>query len=522
MVLTSFPGSVGHSAAGGGRERTRAPAVQSGLGARRTRLSHDVGGVHGGLSGGVVALSEQTAEKRPPGPTNIPLLGRALELDPKQPDRTFLRWQRQYGAIYSVKLGVDTVVVLSDAALIREAFSKAASTGRPKGGLFEMLGVERGLILSTGELWHVTRRFALFHLRNFGMGKARLEEVIREQVDDFLAQVVAPNEGCPLDIDKSLDIAVVNIVWGIAASETLGITDERVLNIMNKGKELTEKTKRFNWFAFLPVLFKILPKSLTQVDVVLELFGYARKHLIMPVIEEHRRRFDPTAEPRDFIDCFLLEQRKDPHHFTDEGLVQTIRDMFNAGSDTTATTLRWIFCCLCARPAAQRRVQAEIDAVVGGSRPPSLADRQRMPFTDAFIMETQRLADIAPMGVMHVAEAAFELGGYTVPRGAAIAALFPAVHKDPRNFPDPWTFRPERFLDADGKLQPSKALMPFSVGKRSCLGEAMARSELFLFTTVALQRYNFALPAGCEHDLSRADAGGLASPVPYKVVATRR
>ena len=456
------------------------------------------------------------------GPANIPLLGRVLSLDNKHPERALLEWQKQYGPLYTVKIGTSLMVVISDAALLREAFGKAASTGRMTGPVLDMLGAKRGLILSSGEDWHVRRRFTLFHLRNFGMGKARLEEVIREQVDGFLQQVVAPSEGQPLAIDQSLDIAVVNILWGIIAGETMGITDSHVRDVLDKVKQIGEKAERLHVLMMVPWLLKVLPHSWFSLDEVIELFHYPQKQLIDPVVAAHRRDFDPTAEPRDYIECFLLEQRSDPQRFTDETLVRSISDMFQAGSDTTSTTLRWAFCLLCARPEAQRRVQAEIDRVVGPNRPPSVADRQLMPFTEAFLMETQRFGDIVPMGVIHMAEEAFELDGYTIPRGATLVSLLRAVHRDPGHFPEPDLFKPERFLDEAGHVRPSKGLMPFSVGKRSCLGEAMARAELFLFLTCALQRYSFAFPAGFEHDLGTASRLGLSAPKPFEVVPTRR
>ncbi|XP_043192203.1 cytochrome P450 2J4-like isoform X2 [Amphibalanus amphitrite] len=443
-------------------------------------------------------------------------------MNQNHPEKAFVEWQRQYGPLYSVKMGSDLMVVISDPALLREAFNKPASTGRMAGPVLEMLGVQRGLIFSVGEDWHVRRRFTLFHLRNFGMGKARLEDVIREQVDAFLEHVVAPSEGQPLTIDHSLDLAVVNIIWGIVAGETMSMKDTRVLDILEKNKSVADKAKRLNIAVMVPWLLKVLPRSLFRLDEVIELFNYPKTHLIAPVLEAHRRDFDPTSEPRDYIECFLLEQRSDPQRFTDEVLARSIGDMFSAGSDTTSTTLRWAFCLLCARPEAQRRIQAEIDQVVGASRPPSAADRQQMPFTEAFLMETQRFGDIVPMGVLHSAEQEFELGGYTIPRGTILVSLLRAIHRNPAHFPEPEQFKPERFLDREGRVRPSKALMPFSVGKRSCLGEAMARSELFLFLTCALQRYSFAFPAGFQHDLSSADRLGVTTPKPFEVVPTRR
>ena len=119
-----------------------------------------------------------------------------------------------------------------------------------------------------------------------------------------------------------------------------------------------------------------------------------------------------------------------------------------------------------------------------------------MPYTEAFLMETQRMSNIASITIEHVTREDIQLGGFTIPRGTELIALLMAVHMDENNFPEPEVFRPERFLDEQGHVKPSRALMPFSVGKRSCLGEALARAELFLFVTTLLQRYTLRFPEG--------------------------
>ena len=138
-------------------------------------------------------------------------------------------------------------------------------------------------------------------------------------------------------------------------------------------------------------------------------------------------------------------------------------------------------------------------------------------------METQRLSNIAGIGVAHVSTAQFQLGGYTVPRGAQVISNISGVHLDEKWFPEPQQFRPDRFLDDQGRLKPSRALMPFSVGKRSCLGETLARTELFLFVTTVVQRYRLRFPAGFQHDYAiNEDKPFVKEPTPYLLVPELR
>ncbi|XP_037083183.1 cytochrome P450 2F3-like [Pollicipes pollicipes] len=469
-----------------------------------------------------VVIRRGKEKNHPPGPGGLPFIGQVFSINWKHQDFAFMKWYKQYGPIYKVRAGPETIVVLSDPELIREAFNKPATQGRQSNAAFTLLYADKGIIFTSGELWHQTRRFTLFHLRNFGMGKSRLEAVIHEQIDGFMNVVLAPSEGRALSLNRALDISVANIIWGIVAGESLGIEDERILEVMDNVRKLNEVGFRILLLGTIPALLN-LPDRLTGLNEVLKCFHYPINNLLQPAINLHKKSVDLGGEPRDYIDCFLQEQSKHPTLYTERHLLRSLIDLFFAGFDTTSTTLRWAFCFLCARPDVQERLAAELHQVVGRERAPTLADRPHLPFTEAVLMETQRLANIAPIGVPHVSTAEFQLGGYTVPRGAQVISLLTAVHHNEAYFPEPARFLPERFLDAEGKVKPNKALMPFSVGKRSCMGEAMARAELFLFVTTVVQKFRLRFPDGFTHDFSiNEERAFVNEPLPYSLIPERR
>ncbi|XP_037076642.1 cytochrome P450 2B19-like, partial [Pollicipes pollicipes] len=416
----------------------------------------------------------------------------------------------------------ETLIVLSDPELIREALNKATTSDKSTNEFFKLLYADKGIIFSSGDLWRLTRRFTLFHLRNFGMGKSRLEAVMQDQINDFINVVLAPSEGKPILLDNSMNVAVFNILWGIVAGENLDIKDTRILMVMDNLNKMNEIADRFVIFAAMPALLK-LPHRMTGLDRLLKYFHYPIDNLLQPALDQHRRTVDLDSEPRDYIDCLLQEQSRNPALFTDSHLLRTIIDLFFAGANTTTTTLRWAFCFLCARPDVQERLASELHRVVGEGRAPTLADRPQLPFTEAVLMETQRLGDVAPTGMMHLCSEEFQLGGYTVPRGAQVLPLFTAVHQSEALFPDAAQFRPERFLDAEGKLQPNRALMVFSVGKRACLGEALARAELFLFVTTVVHKFRLRFPDGFTHDFGINQNRALINePKEYSLIVERR
>uniref|UniRef100_A0A2K6GNL6 Cytochrome P450 family 2 subfamily B member 6 n=1 Tax=Propithecus coquereli TaxID=379532 RepID=A0A2K6GNL6_PROCO len=156
---------------------------------------------------------------------------------------------------------------------------------------------------------------------------------------------------------------------------------------------------------------------------------------------------------------------------------------------------------------SKERVHKEIEQVIGKHRPPALEDRVKMPYTDAVIHEIQRFSDIAPIaGLPHL---------------SCDTEVFPILNSalhDPRYFEKPDAFNPDHFLDANGALKKNEAFIPFSLGKRICLGEGIAKAELFLFFTTILQNFSLASPVAPENiDITPQENGLGKLPQQYQI-----
>ncbi|XP_039668100.1 cytochrome P450 2K6-like isoform X2 [Perca fluviatilis] len=162
-----------------------------------------------------------------------------------------------------------------------------------------------------------------------------------------------------------------------------------------------------------------------------------------------------------------------------------------------------------ARPRA--KVQAEIDRVIGQSRQPSMEDRANLPYTDAVLHEIQRFGNIVPLSLPRVTNRDIQLGGYTIPK-----VLF-----DKNEWETPDTFNPGHFLNEEGKFVKRAAFIPFSTGKRACLGESLAKMHLFLFFTSFMQHFTFSMPAGVKPVMDFRFGITLA-PREYEICATSR
>ncbi|KAJ8336607.1 hypothetical protein SKAU_G00378270 [Synaphobranchus kaupii] len=142
----------------------------------------------------------------------------------------------------------------------------------------------------------------------------------------------------------------------------------------------------------------------------------------------------------------------------------------------------------------QRRCQKEIDEVLGEKEQASFEDRHMMPYTQAVIHEAQRLADTVPLSVFHAATKDTRLMGYDIPKGTVIIPNLSSVLNEESQWKFPHDFNPSNFLNDQGEFVKPEAFMPFSAGPRACLGEGLARMELFLILVTLLRRFKFFWP----------------------------
>ncbi|KAH9936845.1 cytochrome P450 [Epithele typhae] len=166
---------------------------------------------------------------------------------------------------------------------------------------------------------------------------------------------------------------------------------------------------------------------------------------------------------------------------------------FGAGIDTTAGSLEAGICAILRNPAATRTAQAELDHVVGRARLPTFADEPRLPYVAAWLRELTRWFSVAPLGVPHAVTADDDHGGAHVPKGSTVVANLYSILRDPRKFPEPETFRPERFLSDDGTAA-KEFTPPFGFGRRQCVGMPLAQQSLFIVLSRFLWAFDF-IPA---------------------------
>ncbi|XP_077053657.1 cytochrome P450 2K1-like [Siphateles boraxobius] len=468
----------------------------------------------------------QKEGKEPPGPKPLPLLGNLLTLDLTRPFDTLCELSRNYGNVFQVFLGPKKVVVLAGHKTVKEALVNYADEfgERDITPAFRIITDGHGILFSNGENWREMRRFALSNLRDFGMGKRGSEEKIIEEIQ-YLKGEFDKFEGNPFDTTQPVNYAVSNIISSIVYGSRFEYTDPQFTEMVNRANENIRVSGSASMMLYnvFPWLGPLLNSKRLIVRNVLKNRAEMAK-LITGLLE--------TLNPHDhrgFVDSFLNRKQSDEQsckkdtHFHQENLLVTVGNLFAAGTDTTGTTLRWGLMLMAKYPHVQDRVHGEIDRVIGGHQP-VVDDRKNLPYTDAVIHETQRLANIVPMNLPHKTSCDVHFNGYFIKKGTTVVPLLTSVLKDPSEWVKPNSFYPEHFLDEKGQFVKRDAFMPFSAGRRVCLGESLARMELFLFFTSLLQSYHFTTPPGVSgDDLDLKGIVGITlNPSPHKLCAIRR
>ena len=169
-------------------------------------------------------------------------------------------------------------------------------------------------------------------------------------------------------------------------------------------------------------------------------------------------------------------------------------------------------------PNVQEKCQAEVSDLIG-SRSPSIEDAKDLPYVMATLLEIQRLAKVAPGSLPHILMKDTVVNDYHFSKNTMFIANITKFHMDPEVFPSPEIFQPERFIDENGKYKKNEQVVPFGIGKRVCMGDTLAKNELFIFFVRMLQRITFHETAN-KTSLDNVIRGIVTVPKPFEVKVT--
>ncbi|KGL82604.1 Cytochrome P450 2J6, partial [Tinamus guttatus] len=460
----------------------------------------------------------------PPGPIPYPFFGNLLQMNFRIHHELLRKMAKSHGNIFTLWLSDLPVIVLQGFQAVKEGMTAHPEevAGRPTNLVFRMLTGGNGVMFSNGHLWKQQRRFGIITMRKLGVGKRSQERQLQEEVR-HLVEYFQKTDAKPLDPTVPLVHVVCNVICAMVFGHRFSIEDENFHHLVEATDDIAAFANSISFFVYemFPRFATLFLGSCRKTQSAISFLNA----LVTKEIERHKEN-RKTDENRDFVDFYLDEIAKtkgDADATYDEAnLTQTVFDLFLAGTETTATTLRWAFLYMVVYPEIQEKVQKELDTVLGPSHIICYEDRKKVPYTNAVIHEIQRYSNIVLIALPRMSVKDTELLGFHIPKNTPIVANIDSVLSDPEKWETPQQFNPGHFLDEDGNFVNREAFLPFSIGHRVCMGELLARMELFIIISTLLQAFRFILPEGVKEVNTKFVFGGTMKPPPYQLRAIPR
>nr|XP_009418682.1 PREDICTED: geraniol 8-hydroxylase-like [Musa acuminata subsp. malaccensis] len=465
----------------------------------------------------------------PPGPVGLPLLGSLLSLEPDL-HRYFARLARAYGPDFSLRLGTRLYVVLSSPAAVREVLKDhdvIFANRDPAATATAVPGTQHGLLWSPhGTLWSTLRKVTVREFIGGGGCNEAVRSLLRREVRRAIARLRA-REGEPVEVWELVFSTALNVLtsmlWG-------GLSEDG--DVSMKFRAVVEGVVELLGAPNVSDLFPVL--------AALDLQGMGRRMkrlwdrydvLWKKFVEDSGRRGeeDEGKGGKAFLQVMVevLERRDQKDPLTMDHVKALFMELILGGTDTTSTTIEWAMAELMRNPDIMRKIQDELDAVVGKERAVEESDVPKLEYLRAVTKETLRLHPVAPLLVPRSPSSPCTVGGYTIPKGSKVFVNVWMIQRDAAIWgEDAVEFRPERFLtaadDKYGFRGTNFAYLPFGSGRRMCAGISLAEKMVTHMLASFLHSFRWQLPEGEKLELGERFGIALTKAEPLVLVPTAR
>ncbi|KAJ8335908.1 hypothetical protein SKAU_G00392500 [Synaphobranchus kaupii] len=415
-----------------------------------------------------------------------PLLGNALQF--KSNGRDFFCQLIEYTNVFRneplMKLWVGPVpfLILFHAETIETVLNNPKHMDKAYAYKFLHPWLGTGLLTSTGDKWR-RRRKMLTPTFHFSILTEFLE-VMNEQAEVLIEKLEKQAGRGAFNCFSYVTLCALDIICETAMGKKIyaqsNSDSEYVLSVYRM-TDIIIRRQRMPWF-WPDIIYYLLGEGREHNRRLKVLHSFTEK-----VIKERAEHVSDaesdsesdqgTKKRRAFLDMLLKATDEDGNKLTPKDIQEEVDTFMFRGHDTTAASMNWAIHLIGSHPEVQRKVQQELLEVFGQSnRPINTEDLKRLRYLECVIKESLRLFPAVPFFARSICEEC-HIKGFKVPKGANAVIIPYAVHRDPRYFPDPEEFRPERFLPENSEGRHAYAFIPFSAGLRNCIGQRFAIME---------------------------------------------
>ncbi|KAG4973191.1 hypothetical protein AAZX31_11G050400 [Glycine max] len=446
-----------------------------------------------------------------PSPPSLPIIGNLHQLKKQPLHRALYDLSQKYGPnnILSLRFGSQPVLVVSSASAAEECFTKndIIFANRFRSSLTKYIGFNHTIITASsyGDHWRNLRRISSLEI----LSNHRLNSFLGVRKDETMKLLRKLAKGSdkdfrrvelrPMFSELTFNIIIKMVCgkryYGEEYDGTNAEEAKRFREIMN---EISQFGLGSNLADFVP-LFRLFSsrKKLRKVGEKLDAF-------FQGLIDEHRNKKESSNT---MIGHLLSSQESQPEYYTDQTIKGLIMALYVAGTETSAVALEWAMSNLLNSPEVLEKARVELDTQVGQDRLIEEADVTKLQYLQNIISETLRLHPPLSMLLPHLSSEDCTVGSYDVPRNTMLMVNAWAIHRDPKIWADPTSFKPERF--ENGPVDAHK-LISFGLGRRACPGAGMAQRTLGLTLGSLIQCFEWKRIG--EEKVDMTEGGGTIVP----------
>ena len=384
------------------------------------------------------------------------------------------RCRAEYGNRFTIRLlATPPFVMIADPAQVKEVFTADPSVLHPGEGariLEPLVGKNSVILLDEGE--HLSQRKLMlpsFHGEKMQRLTTTMQEVAEQEAASWPT-------GQPIELHRRFQALTLEVILRAVFGLDAGPQLDGLRRRLNEMLAVTSKPA-----TLIPFLQR--GKEWRQ-------FERTRAEADATIFELIDRRRAEDEERDDILSMLVAARHEDGSPMSRQELRDELMTLLVAGHETTASELAWAFERLARTPEVVSRLHEEIDADDGDA------------YVTATVQETLRRRPVLPNSAPRLVKEPVEIGGWTYPPGACLVANAYLIHHDPQIYPDPYAFRPERFLD---ETPGTYTWIPFGGGRRRCLGASFALLEMKVVLKAVLARYSVA-PGRAALELNRRRA----------------
>lgn len=332
-----------------------------------------------------------------------------------------------------------------------------------------------------------------------GLRPIREDEVTAMVESIFRFCTRQENAGKALVVKNHLSSVAFNNITRLAFGKRFinseGVLDEQgaeFKGIVGNGLKLGASLSLGEYVTWLKWMFPLDEEAIAK-------HGARRDRLTRAIMEEHTRARNESGAKQHFVDALLTLQEQ--YDLSEDTIIGLLWDMITAGMDTTVITVEWAMAELVKNPRVQKKVQEELDRVIGVDRIMNETDFANLPYLQCVVKEALRLHPPTPLMLPHKATSNTKIGGYDIPKGSVVHVNVWAIARDPKLWKNPLEFRPERFEEENIDIKGNDfRVLPFGAGRRVCPGAQLGINLVASMLGHLLHHFEWKLPDGKSGD----------------------